>query len=97
MKAQVMYYTVSHQVFHLRTHLKIHSGEKANKCKQCDYASSDASNLRAHLKTHAGEKSNKCNLCDYASTEASKLRIHLKRHSGEKATNVIMYLLMQAL
>ena len=25
----------------LRTHLKIHSGEKSNKCNQCDYACSD--------------------------------------------------------
>ena len=38
-------------------------GEKPNKCNQCDYASSDASNLRTHLKTHNGEKSNKYNQC----------------------------------
>ena len=36
----------------LRTHIKIHSGEKPNKCNQCDYASSQAGNL----KTHTGEK-----------------------------------------
>ena len=40
----------------------MHSGEKSNKCNQCDYASSYASNLRAHLKTHSGEKSNKSGL-----------------------------------
>ena len=44
-----------------------HSGEKSNKCNQCDYASSRAGDLRRHLKTHTGEKSNKCNQCDYAS------------------------------
>ena len=32
---------------------------KSNKCKQCDYASSQAGNLRRHLKKHSGEKSNK--------------------------------------
>jgi len=26
------------QACHLRTHLKMHSGEKSNKCNQCDYA-----------------------------------------------------------
>ena len=64
----------------LRTHMKMHIGEKSNKCNQCDYASSQASNLRQHLKTHTGvkqmQKSNKCNQCDYASS--------LKMHSGEK-------------
>ena len=35
----------------LRRHLKTHSGEKSNKCSQCNYASS-------HFKTHSGEKSN---------------------------------------
>ena len=29
--------------------------KKSNKCNQCEYESSNASNLRAHLKTHGGE------------------------------------------
>ena len=40
----------------LRTHLKIHSGEKSNKCKQCDFASFRAGDLRRHLTKHGGEK-----------------------------------------
>ena len=40
----------------LRTHLKMHSGEKSNKCNQCDFTSSYARTLRKHLKTHSGEK-----------------------------------------
>ena len=71
-------------VGNLRTHLKMHSGEKSNKCKQCKYASYQGGDLRRHLKIHSGEKSNKCNQCDYASLQASKLRRHLKIHSGEK-------------
>ena len=42
----------------LKTHLKTHSGEKANKCNQCNYASSQAGNMKTHLKTQCGEKSN---------------------------------------
>ena len=45
---------------------KIHSGEKTNKCNQCNYASSQAGTLRVHLQTHSGEKPNKCSQCDYA-------------------------------
>ena len=37
------------------THLKIHCGEKPNKCNECDFASSQAGDLRRHLKTHCGE------------------------------------------
>ena len=69
----------------LRTHLTTHSGEKSEKCNQCDYASFQAGDLRIHLKMHTGEKSNKCNQCDYASSRASDSRTHLKTHSGEKS------------
>ena len=43
----------------LKTHLKTHSGEKSNKCNQCDYASARADSLR--------EQSNGQNQCDYSS------------------------------
>ena len=36
----------SAQAGDLRTHLKIHSGEKSNECNQCDFASSQAGDLR---------------------------------------------------
>ena len=64
---------------------KRHSGEKSKKCKQCDYASSQAGDLRRHLKTQSGEKSNKCNQCDYAFSQAGHLRQHMKTHSGGKS------------
>ena len=67
---------------HLRRHLKTHSGEKSNKCIQCDFSCSLASNLKRHLKTHRGEKLNKCN---YTSSQKGHLRTHLKTHSGEKS------------
>ena len=43
------------------------SGEKLNKCNQCNFASSYASDLRKHMKN----------------TLADVLRTHLKTHSGE--------------
>ena len=70
--------------FSLATPSTSHSGEKSNKCNQCDFVSSYASALRTHLKTHSGEKSNKCNQCDFASSQAGYLRRHSKTHSGEK-------------
>ena len=76
--------TLSSQASSLRRHLKTHSGEKSNKCNQCDFVSSRAGDLKRHLKTHSGEKPNKCNQCDYASSRADSLRTHLVEHSGEK-------------
>ena len=40
-----------------------YSGEKSNKCKECDYAFSEADELRRHLQEHSGEKPNKCSRC----------------------------------
>ena len=57
---------------------------KSNKCNQCKYASSWASNLNKHLKVNNGEKPNKCNQCDYASSQAGNLRTHLKSQTNEK-------------
>ena len=56
---------------HLKNNLTQQSGEKSNKCYQCDYASSDASTLRTHLKKHRGKRPNKCN---HASSEAGAMR-----------------------
>ena len=64
----------------LRRHLKTHSGEKLNKCNQCDFASYQAGNLRTHLKTQSGEKPNKCNRCDFACSDPSSFWKHMKRH-----------------
>ena len=65
----------------------MHSGGKPNKCNQCDFASSRASDLRRHLKTHSGEKSHsgeKCSQCDFECSDPGSLRRHMKRHIVEK-------------
>ena len=59
---------------------KANNKRRSNKCKQCDFTSSDKSDVRTHLKKHSVEKSNKCNQCDFASSYPSSLRKHMKRH-----------------
>ena len=48
--------TASPQANDLTRHLKTHTGEKSNKCNQCDFATSHAGNLRTHLNIQHGEK-----------------------------------------
>ena len=64
----------------LMAQMKMHSGEKTNKCTQCYFESARVGDLKKHLRRHSGEKSNKCNQCDYASSYARALRTHLKTH-----------------
>ena len=68
-----------HQAEDLRRHLIIHSGEKSNKCNQCDHTSHCAYNLRTHRCKHIVEKLNKCNQCDFASSRADNLRRKVKQ------------------
>ena len=64
--------------------IKVHT-RITNKCNQCAFASSVASNLRQHLKTHDGDKSKKCNQCGLAFFLVGNLKTHQKSHNGEKS------------
>ena len=60
----------------------MHSGEKSNKCNQCDFASSRPDHLRQHLKMHSGEKSNECNQCDFSCSDRNSLRRQCSREKS---------------
>ena len=68
----------------LRKHLKIHSGEKPNKCNQCDFVPSQAGHLRAHLKTHSLLK---C-LWEFSFSSISCQKLPFVAKSCQKLTNV---------
>ena len=78
----------------LRTHLQTHSGEKTNKCYQCDYDSG-----RRFQETFENSQWTQVKqmqpmhwlhlfdlwVCDYACSDPTGLRSHLKTHSGRKS------------
>ena len=46
----------------LKTHKRIHTGEKSYKCKVCDKMFTSSGNLKTHERIHTCEKPYKCNL-----------------------------------
>ena len=78
----------------LRTPLKIHRGQKSDKCNQCDYASSRAGNLMKHIKIHVVKsQTNAANVIMHALIHVHWRHIW-KHTAGKNITNVTMPLLM---
>ncbi|KAH3720295.1 hypothetical protein DPMN_063192 [Dreissena polymorpha] len=80
-----MWNNISNNRSHLKTHMRIHAGEKLYKCGVCSYECNQSGSLKTHMRIHTGEKPFKCEVCGYTCKQSSHMKTHMKIHSEERS------------